>query len=302
MDRNILYLGGCWTPNIGNAFIDIGAMYILKKIFSNDNIIFSSEIPSWISCKKQIEYDKIFDISSFIKADLVVYSGMCMCNDFIEKVAPTIIRQVKKDVRYMILGGGGLFYDDEEISKYSKFLSDYPPYVFVSRDQLAYKYYNKYSKHSYNGIDCVFFLNKAFKPSKLYIDNYDIINFDSDRTNFKYKRNKKVINSHHNFYYRSPSNLCNENNIFVSDIPDDYLNLYYNADNIYTDRIHTAISGLIFKKRVRLFTKSKRHVLFNSLKCYDILRKPQLLDFKFLEKKQREEINYLTNIYRNNNI
>ena len=41
---NILYYGAGWPTNIGNAFIDLGAMACLKEAFPEANIAFASEI------------------------------------------------------------------------------------------------------------------------------------------------------------------------------------------------------------------------------------------------------------------
>lgn len=36
---NILYYNNCWFTNVGEAFIDIGAMELIRRIFKNDTII-----------------------------------------------------------------------------------------------------------------------------------------------------------------------------------------------------------------------------------------------------------------------
>lgn len=56
----VLYYNNCWFTNVGEAFIDIGGMNLLKKIFSRDQMACCSEMTTLYSrfspCSKKLNY------------------------------------------------------------------------------------------------------------------------------------------------------------------------------------------------------------------------------------------------------
>ena len=95
----ILYYGAGWPTNIGNAFIDLGAMAVLRAAAPNAQIAFASEMPRWFfgrgnqtslqkrfgqffkpkslkEISKPSVMDKALDVGSVTQCDLVVFAGM----------------------------------------------------------------------------------------------------------------------------------------------------------------------------------------------------------------------------------
>ena len=44
----VAYVGGYWGTNIGNAFFNIGADYVLKKVFGDENVKIIMDQPGYI--------------------------------------------------------------------------------------------------------------------------------------------------------------------------------------------------------------------------------------------------------------
>ena len=42
------YIAGFWATNIGNSFYNLGALYLLKKIFGEQNVFFIPDPPQWL--------------------------------------------------------------------------------------------------------------------------------------------------------------------------------------------------------------------------------------------------------------
>ena len=39
------YIGGSWSTNIGNSFYNMGALWLLKNVYGNDNVSFIPDPP-----------------------------------------------------------------------------------------------------------------------------------------------------------------------------------------------------------------------------------------------------------------
>lgn len=115
----ILYYNNCWFTNVGEAFIDFGAMTLLKKIFPNASIACTSEMTTLYSIlspserKMQLSdsdiLEKCFDPNGFFDADLLVFPGMFACKDFVNDCKAKIMADNMKSngTKIMFLGMGG---------------------------------------------------------------------------------------------------------------------------------------------------------------------------------------------------
>jgi hypothetical protein len=75
--------------------------------------------------------------------------------------------------------GSGLFeYSQAEIQVCREFLKENPPFLFMARDSETYRHFSELAEHSYDGIDCAFFLPQAFTPTGLGLPPYIALNFD----------------------------------------------------------------------------------------------------------------------------
>jgi len=186
----ILYYGAGWPTNIGNAFIDLGAMAILHAAVPNAHVTFASEMPRWFfgpgAKRSQIQksrrfhfwrgdqpveepiMDNALDIASVTQCDLVVFSGMAMCEVFVRVNGPTILSLSGRGVPVLLLGTGAQQYSQQEKDFYGDFLRRVRPIGFVSRDDRAYDMFADYVHQAQKEIDCGFFCRRLIHHFPLY--------------------------------------------------------------------------------------------------------------------------------------
>ena len=80
----------------------------------------------------------------------------------------------------------------------------------------------------------------------------------------------QVIRPTHRSSYRYSYELFAKKNVYVSEAPDGYLNLYKNTSLNLTDRVHSAVVSLAFGRPTRIFTKSKRANLFDRVGAHKV--------------------------------
>lgn len=116
---------------------------------------------------------------------------------------------------------------------------------------LPIKYYANFTKNSYNGIDNVFFVNLLNLPQiDTDLTPYVVLNIEEPK-HYRIKeelknifKEKNIVYSYHKpFPYTKVSKLV-KNGVIVSDNPMDYLLLYRNASEVYSDRVHACIPTL----------------------------------------------------------
>lgn len=321
---NILYYGACWPTNIGNAFIDYGSIYTIKTAVPDAKVYFASELPRWFFKVNRENMDKSIDLAELMKIDFVVISGMALCDEFIETEGPILKRLSKRGVKIVLNGCGGTTYRKTEFSNFRKFLDSIKLSGFISRDEISYNNYRDCSPKSYNGIDCAFFLSEAFNPAHLTIEDYVVYNFDSMEEPKIEEHNKKIIMAHHSYFQLFPTIATNKETILtigtrfpfikiikynasrryfkhkgtlISDIPDDYLNLYANAYATYSDRVHACIATLSFGNFARLYSTTQRASVFERVGAGEIKEKLVKLDQDKINIDKEKQISFLREIF-----
>lgn len=327
----IAYLGGGWTTNIGNAFIDLGSIQSLKMAAPKSTVHFVSEFPRWLfgiqsrSAKKRLfirfarklpEWmreipgikDSIpkkvsenvrycFDLMSAIKSDYAVVSGVMLCEEFIELFGPIFLKLKEDKVKIIINGGGGANYSDKEISEVRKFLERINPYAFISRDKQSFKNYQDLAEHSLNGIDCAFFTNNYFTPAKLKLPKYVILNFDYHPEPKLNIQDRLIIRTHHSCWGGISKRYLGKNNLFISGTPDGYLNLYANTEALYSDRVHACVATLAFGHPCRLYyAEIPRASLLDRVGATTIRHKLTYPDTEKIEKEKKKQVRFLSYI------
>lgn len=310
---SVTYLGGAWPTNIGNAFIDLGSMHSLRTANPNVSINFASELPSWLLYQAGEDFHNTFNLARFMNSEYIVISGMALCDEFITLYGPTISHLKKMNTKFIINGGGGANYSEKEVSNFRDFLKENPPYAFISRDERSFEYYSDLAEHAYNGIDCGFFVSDYFSFTKLDLPEFVIFNFDVTRFNkivhsirnrsfFKNKKirvpeitDKMIINTHHSMW-NIPGEHLRSPNTFISDIPEDYMNLYANTQATYSDRVHACIVTLAFNKPAMLFSQTPRAYLFERIGAENI--KEQLIypDYARIKEEKTKQLEFLRKI------
>jgi superfamily II DNA/RNA helicase len=84
--------------------------------------------------------------------------------------------------------------------------------------------------------------------------------------------------------------------VLISDIPDDYLNLYANAYAVYTDRVHACIATLSFGNLARLYSSSHRNSLFEKVGAEEIEKRLVKLDQDRLNIEKEKHLSFLREI------
>lgn len=323
----ILHCGGGWPTNIGNAFIDFGIRYSIKKAMPNSKVYFASNAVSWIyytySKPKRLEFIRnnkknvnFLDLRGIIKADFYVFGGSMLTTNWFKKYSRVFDELVKKDSKIIIYGAGGVTYSKKEINEVREYLKKMNIFAFISRDKKAFENYHDLAEYSYDGIDCAFFINDAFTPAKLDLPEYVVFTFDSmAEPNLKVE--EKIIRTHHAPWRFLSNQIFSKNDLkiflgrikhhqtniikkndLLSDLPDDYLNLYANCEATYSDRVHACVATLSFGNSTRLYSKSARSFLFDRIGLSSIREDLVSLDRKIIEKEKKKQIDFLSEIFK----
>jgi len=329
-ETQIAYFGGAWPTNIGNAFVDLGSIQSLKMAAPNSRIHFVSGLPKWLFARPDIQRgstilrlprwlfkqthiknrsvierlplrgrEKIkncFDLVSAMKLDYAVVSGMNLCEMFIKLFGPAFSKLKDKKVKIIINGGGGAHYSEREVSKFRKFLERIKPYAFISRDERSFKNYRDLADYSLNGIDCAFFINDYFTPAKLELPKYVILNFDHHLEPELDIDDRLIIRTHHSCWGRAPKSHFSKYNTLISDLPQDYLNLYANAEEIYSDRVHACVVTLSFGHPCKLYSKTPRASLLDRVGATTIRDKLTYPNAEKIEREKEKQLRFLSNI------
>ena len=107
-------------------------------------------------------------------------------------------------------------------------------------------------------------------------------------------KEKNIVYSYHKpFPYTKVSKLV-KSGVIVSDNPMDYLLLYRNASEVYSDRVHACIPTLAFGNKARLFSNSPRIALFENAKIPNV--RERLVSIEGLKEMQDKQIAFLASL------
>lgn len=281
LEKKIALLTSVTFNNIGNGFIDLGAEAALMKalplnaelfkVSSNANfaatmgqmfMLKENPIINWLwvhtmqraakklhdRSYKTVKTQNIFSMASMVKCDYFIIPGCVLTVPFFTIYGDLIKRKAEQGSKIIFLGASGNFYTEYEVKFVSEYLRKLRPYAIMTRDILAYKYYANFTKNSYNGIDNVFFVNLLNLPQiDTDLTPYVVLNIEEPK-HYRIKeelknifKEKNIVYSYHKpFPYTKVSKLV-KNGVIVSDNPMDYLLLYRNASEVYSDRVHACI-------------------------------------------------------------
>ena len=325
--------------NIGNAFIDYGAEATIKAAFPNINIIKISSfanfaatqgrffllketyVLNWIWTRvmqrfAQKLHDKVYDAVDSIdvispvkiaKLDYLIIPGCVLTVPFFIIYGKLLEDKVKEGCKLIFWAASGNHYTEYEIENVSNWLKRLKPYAICTRDSIAYNHYFSYSNKVYNGIDNVFFVNLLKLPKvKTSMDPYVVLNFDEPKhrdicSNLKTKFDSKhIIETNHKPFPFSKVFSLVKKNVVVSENPFDYLFLYNNVKETYTDRVHACIPTLSFGNKVQLYSDSPRIALFENvgLNLNEMKDHPVELDRRRLKELQDSQIAFLAKIVK----
>jgi len=189
---SIVYAGGFWATNIGNAFYNLGLLHILKESSPEADIYFLNDQAGWFwrgrgggNPSNDLNY------LQYINPDFLVLAGPLINEKFIKIWGPTLKILSSKGVNLALLSVGCSKYNDYERNLMRGFFEKYPPHILMSRDQYTYDNFNDLAMHAYSGVCSAFFVPYVYKPIETDLEKYLIFNFDkSPEPEFK------IVNSH----------------------------------------------------------------------------------------------------------
>jgi len=333
----ISLFGGGWPTNIGNSFIGLGSIHLLKTAIPNskihvvsgqsrwmfgmsrrsskDKLLIRSArmLPKWmLRAAKRSMKDRLlkkvssnvkysFDLMNVIESDYAVFPGNALYEDFVKLYEPIFMKLKENRVKIIFVGAGGATYSDSEIIVVTKLLKTINPYAFISRDEQAFKNYEDLAQYSHNGIDCGFFVNDCFTPARLGLPRYVILNFDKHPEPKLNIKDKLIIRTHHSCWPNGlPKNHLSKPNTLISDLPDDYLNLYANTEELHSDRVHACVAALSFERPCKLYIDAfdeLRASLLDKVGAMTIKDKLTYPDTKKIEKEKEKQIRFLSKIF-----
>lgn len=277
---NVLYYDNCWFTNIGESFIDIGAMEIVKEIFQNCKIANISNMSSYYVTEPKRKFgmptlnmDKwrfcLADILKLYHFDCIILAGMFVSKQHLTGKVSMMLRAAALENKKIIFLGLGEEPDisEETIEAFKKYLSDIKPALIMTRDQKTYLHLKDCAR-CIPGIDAAFWVKNVYDPRGFAKQKYDIVAYNRTKEPKKFEKQWEfpIIRPYHfQLSYLGGAEL--RENTFISDIPYDYITLYANANNVYTDLVHATIISLQFGKKVEYTYTDSRANAFLDLKC-----------------------------------
>lgn len=306
-DLRILYYGAGWPTNIGNAFLDLGAMELLREAAPEARIGFASEMPRFFLQRRRrwkerygLEktpadrgMDRALDMAAVSECDVVAFAGMAMCADFIDINGPSILALARRNVAVLLLGTGGRDYDDQERQVYRRFLTQLNVLAFVARDSRSFDLFGPDCATSYNGIDCAFFLPEAYQPFETSFDPYVVAAFDTSTQPPLDLRGRRLVHAHHRLINPTPVEDSWPADTLLSDIPHDYLTLYANAEEVHSDRVHACVAALAYGRHARLYHGTPRGSLFEAVGAPRIRDEVVRLDMASLRERKADQVRFV---------
>ena len=325
----ILIHSGATITNVGNEFVQKGAEYIIKKA-TNDkpDIFFSSAHPSWFYLNRFIGskqptffedgvkralrrfgYDQpppsksetaseivpegqVFSVMANARYDLLIVPGMTICAEYIRVAGPAVLQAVRNGAKVLFLGAGGEFYDKKENVEFLNFLDAVQPIGIRTRDVGTYEMLKGWNMDVCLGMDCAFFANDFFKPPQLALDPFVASNFDMGEEPEFIKSIPNVVRTNHCANFPVLEAVYKLLNVMVSDVPTDYLTVYANAKEVYSDRVHACVVSLAYGTPVRFYYKTPRSGLFGPVGAEAVAKELTVLDRDHFQKIKNEQVEW----------
>ena len=313
--------GGGWSTNMGNAFVDLGSMYSLNKALEkkDENVILHSNFPKaflfrggfshkgrFLDGSFRDRIGNLVDIRDYLNTKYIIFSGDLLREPWWKITLPSKVMEKNSKYKIIINGGGGSLYTPAEFEAVRNYLKRINLYAFISRDEVIFKEYSGIAEHTFNGIDCAFFIKNCFDLLSFDYPKYITLTFDKSKEPAIGDCKDNIIRLSHNawsqsgglfkwIYYRYKQSNRKEN-FFISDLPQDYLAIYSNTRGTYSDLVHACVPTLAYGNRARFYSKSPRGNLFDRVGAGSIRNELTSIDLNNLRKEQSHHIKFLSEI------
>lgn len=338
MDKeiNVLYVGGYWSTNIGNAFYDLGIKELISSLDLKINFHIVSDLQKYMWSNYNSKKATSFNLCQhYANIDYLILSGPMMYAEYMEDWKDTLLQVMKQGTKVIFLSVGGNMYTEEEVCGVREILKDLHLYAMFTRDRETYECYKDLFEYSYNGICCAFFIPEYFRSWKLTIKPYVVYDFESYNEpvfveakegfsfaggTWKQKNELQPINkfwskfkeypdsAFHDLTIIRPKNTCHMprqkkyygKNIYLSNVATDYLNIYANAEAVFSDRVHACVGALAQGTPAMFFGNTRRANLFGRVNVgggvNDIYHEPVRIDVPDMDRERQNLKNRLKEI------
>jgi hypothetical protein len=171
-----------WSTNIGNAFFAEGIKYVLEQAIPDCRAFLLTDQAAFLNLVPGPNYRReprnSLRYLDHIRPDYVVVAGSCLTEQFPRIWGESLRRLYEAGTKLLLIGAGHYDYGPKEIEVSRELLRQYPPHVFISRDRKTCELFHDVSEHSYDGIDCAYFVPDIFEPIATDLPPYLILNFD----------------------------------------------------------------------------------------------------------------------------
>jgi len=245
----------------------------------------------------------VFQISdSIADIDLVVLPG-CVLYEFAIRPYQNLIENLRqRDVPLLLLGVGGGDYERDTIRYVSNWLQEMESTSIITRDPEAYSCYSDCVENAYNGIDCGFFIDEWYSPPNsrdsfkaATFDKIDEPDIDAPLT-VRPDHNPLGDSRPYQSILRTLKNKLfdqsefSDENVLVSDMIEDYLYVYGNAEETHSDRIHACVPALAYGNKARFYIETPRAHLFENALADDISQGLVELQPEQIELKKEKQV------------
>ncbi|MDB2589080.1 hypothetical protein N9Y33_04330 [Bacteroidia bacterium] len=316
-EKAIVYVGGYWATNIGNAFYDFPIGIKLKEILGN-RLTFLSDlnVHVWKNAKNALE------ILDLIDAEMLLFSGPIF-NVRFGAYKSLLQSCARKGIEVGFISAGGNTYSHSEVTFVKKILKESSVRIrFLStRDEKCYEKYSSVAMKVYNGICFSAFLNDVYVPPKLDSKHYAFafsyrhepnISVVGDRFYFSKKRfwqrfsatlnGDKIVRLNH--YFFTPFSLLqfNRPNMFYSDMPFGYLTIYASAITTISDRVHACAATMAYGGK-SIYTKGSnrskdgRNLLFDRMKVKFNNSREMYYDMDYISNEKINQLKFLNEVF-----
>lgn len=324
------------TPhqNIGNGVIDLGANAAIRSaVPSADLIEVSGYTPSAAASLSLGEFSAVWsklgrigakfwanrapfradrsevEITDLVEADVAILSGCVLSRYSLGEFRPTLQRLSDRGIPIVILGGGGVEYDDPATTRFvERTLERLNVQALFTRDPRAHELYGDAVPRVYEGIDCGFHVADAYQPPDLQ-GEFIAMTVDKGEEP-ESEPSSRVIRPCHlpygygppfegltytvvNWFFRKRTQFQRDN-WFVAERPEDYLLIYANAHKTITDRLHACVPALAYGNEAQFITDTERASLLDRFLGPEIRERPVSIDTKLLEAEKREQVQALS--------
>ena len=320
----VLVENSTWN-NIGDGFYQSSVENIFRRLHG-DGVVSVMDGPIGRAFRPKNRGQNAFQLNEWQDADLYVFSGPILNDEFLPTYAKIIENLTTKGAKYCLISVNGNGYS---LERNREFLRTYPPTAFSSRDEPTFEMYSASCPYSLNGVCAAALVSETctvadLTPSSPYVTVsfyerrepiLEIVKGEvrvaSERPDqkdswWRIKRHLQhlrssqesvgdylIIRPLHDIAYKFPHLNFASSNSFLSYHPMSYLSLYKHTHMTLTNRVHAALPTLSYGNATRYFGKTNRDGVFGRLGLDANSDKPMRLERPTVVEELEKLVDFL---------